>query len=83
MEKVTIWRFNVLTKWSMNSPMIPVQIIILSLFDNITNKFLNLLLKQSLVIVDRYYKFFRRYCMFNQNKLCLLNGENKLNTYQT
>lgn len=66
MEKVTIWRFNVLTKWSMNSPMIPVQITILSLFDNTTNKFLNLMLKQSLVIVDRNYKFFRRYCMFTK-----------------
>ena len=66
MEKVTNWRFNVLTKWSMNSPMIPVQITILSLFDNTTNKFLNLMLKQSLVIVDRNYKFFRRYCMFTK-----------------
>ena len=59
MDKITIWSFNVLTQWPMNSPMISIQVTIMSFFDNFVNKLIDLMLKQPFVKANSNPKHFR------------------------
>ena len=82
MDKITIWSFNVLTQWPMNSPMISIQVTIMSFFDNFVNKLIDLMLKQPFFKANSNHKHFRWYSIINQNKPSLLNGKNKLKNFR-
>ena len=77
-EKIAIWWiFNALTQWPMNCPMVPIRVTILGLFNNITNKFIDLMLKKSFIVINRYHKFFKGDTMLDQSEPSLFNGKNK------